>query len=154
MCLCLQQVFSEVFVFIFNAAVAVAVAVAVSHDSKEHFAAEIKMTNFDYLMPFVGIAAYSIEGIGLVLPLRRDFIRNNSPSKFRKYYFGSFGFIVCLYLLFGVMNYLKFGTKTQTIVFYNYSSKQWITFGLENLYAIVPLKVVVFFEHDEFIYSV
>lgn len=111
--------------------------------------------DFGYLLPFIGIASYSIEGIGLVLPLRKDFIMTKmSNDEFKAYYFGSFGFIVFLYLVFGILNYLKFYDKVKTIIFYNYDWNNWVLFTMQILYAGVTSKGAVFEQYDELVYSV
>ena len=108
--------------------------------------------DFSFLLPFIGIGAYTIEGIGLIIPLRRDFIKRNSPQMFRSYYICTFMFIIFIYLLFGTANYLRFGSKTRSSIFYNYDSSSMVIFVLENLYAVVELLGFVFVEHDEHVY--
>lgn len=120
-----------VYAFIFKAIV----HVSTTHDPK--LIDKITATNFSYLLPFIGVAAFSIEGIGLVLPLRKDFIEHNTQKNFKKVYFSVFGVILFTYLLFGTMNYLKFFEETKTIVFYNYTSRNWFIFGLEIFYSFV-----------------
>ena len=111
-----------------------------------------EVSNFNYLLPFIGVASYSIEGVGLILPLRKDFIKKNPSHKFKTYYFCAFAFIVFLYLIFGTVNYMNFGLSTQSIIFYNFTSKTLVIFVLENLYALVFLLVAVFIKYDEHVY--
>jgi amino acid permease len=108
------------------------------------------VTNFSYLLPFIGVAAYSIEGIGLLLPLRKDFLMSrHSNSEYKTYYFASFGFIVFLYITFGIFNYLKFFNRIKTIVFYNYTPQNWFIFSLEIAYAVVGSQGAISVQHDE-----
>lgn len=119
------------FVFIIRAAWDLTV-----HDTYSHVREEMAIIDFNYLLPFIGIAAYSIEGIGLLLPLRKDFIMSNhSSQEFRTSFYATFAFIVTIYLIFAVLNYLKFFDRVQTIIFYNYTYQDWLIFVLEVLYA-------------------
>lgn len=120
------------------------------HDTYQHVREEMAVTNFSYLLPFIGVAAYSIEGIGLLLPLRKDFLMSRyTNTDYKKYYFASFGFIVFLYVVFGIFNYLKFFDRIKTIVFYNYTPQNWFIFSLEIAYAVVDSLGPVPLQHDE-----
>ena len=106
-------------------------------------------TDFGYLLVFIGVACYSIEGIGLIFPLRKDYIKYNSHEEFTVVYFLSFVFTVLIYLLFGVLNYLRFYGRTANIVFYNYNLDTRYIFVLEVIYSFVSSAVVVRVEPDE-----
>lgn len=59
--------------------------------------------NFNGLLAFLGIALYTTEGIGLVLPLRASFKDNKG---FSKVFVGTFIFIVWCYIALGVLSYI------------------------------------------------
>jgi len=86
---------------------------------------------------FLGVACYSIEGIGLIFPLRKDYIQNNTHKEFSLVYFLTYIFTLVIYLLFGVLNYLKFYKNTQNIIFFNYKVDTGFVFVLQILYSVV-----------------
>ena len=103
------------------------------------FAAKLRQHDFGQFVTFLGIASYSIEGIGLLFNLRRDYISERSEPSFRRSYFTIYFLVMLLYVGFGVVNYLHFGSATQPIVFFNYDLSQVYLFSLQATYAVVGL---------------
>jgi len=94
-------------------------------------------TDFSNLITFLGISAYSIEGINLLFTLRRDFIKHRPIHQFKVMYYSCYFGVLALYIFFGIINYLKFGMDTKRIIFFNYGTSNMYIFVLQILYAIV-----------------
>jgi len=72
--------------------------------------------NFSHLMYVTGVAIYSLEGVGLVLPLESSCAdRDNFPSILKKCIFG----ITTLMIVFGCSGYYAFGPDTETPITLN-----------------------------------
>ena len=59
--------------------------------------------DFSGLLSFIGIAFYTAEGIGLILPVRASFKDNKN---FSKVFYGTFIFIVWSYMTLGILSYV------------------------------------------------
>ena len=95
------------------------------------------LMSIGHLITYVGIASYSIEGIGLVFVLRQDFIRERSEKSFMTSYFSIYTFVIALYVIFGLANFAYFGSAIGQNVFYNFTKNQPYFFWLQICYAIV-----------------
>ena len=98
---------------------------------------KLRYADWGYFFVFLGVACYSIEGIGLIFPLRKDYIQKNTHKEFTLVYFLSYLFTLIIYLLFGVLNYLRFYKQTQNIIFFNYKIDTEFVFVLQILYSSV-----------------
>jgi hypothetical protein len=94
-------------------------------------------TDFSHLITFLGISAYSIEGINLLFTLRRDFIKHRPIRQFKIMYYSCYFGVLALYIFFGMINYLKFGMDTKRIIFFNFGTSNMYIFVLQILYATV-----------------
>lgn len=88
--------------------------------------------NFPGFLSFLGIALYTTEGIGLVLPIRASFKDNKG---FGKVFYGTFIFIVWCYLALGILSYIRFYDDTQHVIFFNFGTNYIYMFILEVFYA-------------------
>jgi amino acid permease len=98
---------------------------------------KLRFADWGSFFIFLGVACYSIEGIGLIFPLRKDYMQHNTHKEFKLAYFLSYVFTLVIYLLFGVLNYLKFYKHTQNIIFFNYKIETGFVFILQIFYSIV-----------------
>lgn len=88
------------------------------------------MSNFP---SFLGIVLYSIEGIGLFVPLRNTC---SNKQKFNKLYIIVCSFIFILYFIFGFTGALTFGANDNEIFFYNFRVNNYFYFYLGVIYCI------------------
>lgn len=64
-----------------------------------------RLTEFKFskIFSFIGLAFYTAEGIGLVLPVRATFKDN---EKFSKVFYATFTFIIWVYVVLGILSYI------------------------------------------------
>ncbi|KAI9226854.1 MAG: transmembrane amino acid transporter protein-domain-containing protein [Piptocephalis tieghemiana] len=92
---------------------------------------------------FIGTAVYSYEGIGLVIPITESMKR---PEKFPRVLVITLSIVLTLFLSVGMLSYVTFGDKTQTMVVNNMPQNSGIVSAIQILYAIaiifsVPLQM-------------
>ena len=102
-----------------------------------NYSERLTRVNFASFFEMAGIATYSIEGIGLLFPLRFDYLRYNNYKQFRCSYFVVLVLTVLIYFVFALANYLRFFDTTGEIIFYNYDSTHKFLYGLEVSYLLV-----------------
>lgn len=95
---------------------------------------QLKHADFLGIPAFLGMALFSMEGIGLVFPLRSS-IKNT--AQFKSVFNGVLALVLVICLMFGVMSYTAFGVETPEIIFLAFGPKYEILFFLEVLYATV-----------------
>jgi len=83
---------------------------------------KIKAVDFSNLLYVCAIAIYSLEGVGLILPLETSCENRKAfPSLLKKVIFGITTFMV----LFGCCGYIAFGTNTQAPITLNLVVGSW-----------------------------
>ena len=75
--------------------------------------------NFKGFLSFLGIALYTTEGIGLVLPVWASFKDNKG---FGKVFIGTFIFIVWCYMALGILSYIHYYDDTEHVIFFNFGT--------------------------------
>lgn len=110
------------------------------------YGALMRRVDFSHLITFVGISAYSVEGINLLFSLRRDYIKHRTKESFRALYYSCYFGVIALYIIFGTFNYLKFGFDTKRIIFFNYGPESSYIFVLQIMYAVVGLSGALYRE--------
>ena len=63
----------------------------------------MEKATFSNFLSFIGIAFYTTEGIGLILPIRASFKDN---KRFPKVFYSTYVFIVWVYICYGILSYL------------------------------------------------
>ena len=71
--------------------------------SDKDLSLRMEKSSFGNFLNFLGIAFYTTEGIGLILPIRASFKDN---KRFPKVFYSTYVFIVWCYVIFGVLSYL------------------------------------------------
>ncbi|KAG2244187.1 hypothetical protein Bca52824_093975 [Brassica carinata] len=127
-----------------------AMAVVIVEDSmiilnqRPHVVAFGGMSLFFYGM---GVAVYSFEGVGMVLPLESEM---KDKDKFGKVLALGMGFISFIYIAFGFLGYLAFGDDTMDIITANLGAgliSTIVQLGLcINLFFTFPLMMNPVFE--------
>lgn len=84
----------------------------------------------------IGTAVFSFEGIGLVIPIT-DAMKE--PKKFPKVLTGVMLFLTVLFGGAGVLSYLTFGDKIQTVVLVNLDSESRVLQAVQFLYSVAIL---------------
>eukprot|EP00736_Rhodelphis_marinus_P012315 Rmarinus@m.3485 len=79
-------------------------------------AAEVKAFNGSSFPLFLGTACYTFEGIGLVIPIRNSM---ENKKAFKPILVGALSFIVALFVSFGAVCYLAFGSSVEAPVTLN-----------------------------------
>merc|ERR1712048_508302 len=68
--------------------------------SKHGFSEDYTLHNWSKFPEFFGIACFSLEGIGLIFPIRGSL---KQPSKFNKLFTIIAGFFTSIYIIFGII---------------------------------------------------
>ncbi|KAF7312624.1 Aa-trans domain-containing protein [Mycena indigotica] len=105
--------------------------------------ADVKMFNPKDFSLFVGVAVYSFEGIGMVIPIT-DAMRE--PHKFPKVLTGVMCIVLVLFGGAGALAYLTFGSEVQTVVLVNLDAESKMVQSVQFIYSIaimlsVPLQL-------------
>ncbi|KAI9283532.1 transmembrane amino acid transporter protein-domain-containing protein [Umbelopsis sp. AD052] len=92
---------------------------------------------------FVGTAVFTFEGIGLVIPIAESM---KEPEKFPKVLTGSMIFMTILFTSVGVVSYLAFGDKVETVILLNLPAHSAVVNSVQLLYAMaiclsIPLQL-------------
>lgn len=95
---------------------------------------------FYVLFYCIGVAVYSFEGIGMVLPLEME---ARYKDKFGRVLGHSMLFISIIYVAFGILGYIAFGEDTNDIITTNFGTG-WISIFVQiglciNLFFTFPL---------------
>jgi len=97
----------------------------VSVNNSEHGRGDEDLTaiNYSSFLYVTGVAIYSLEGVGLVLPLESSHVcRDEFPSVMKKTIFG----ITSLMIVFGCSGYYAFGSLTESPITLNLGG-EWAT---------------------------
>jgi len=102
----------------------------------ERGVAKVAMFNEKDFPLFIGTAVFSFEGIGLVIPIT-DAMKE--PRKFPKVLSAVMIFLIFLFGGAGVLAYLTFGDKIQTVVIVNFDSRSKMVQAVQFLYSMAIL---------------
>ena len=113
--------------------------------SKTHGAADIVLFNPQGWTLFIGTAIFTFEGIGLVLPIRRDM---RHQEKFPMVLGIVMVFITILFVGMGALSYATFGSATETVVLRNLPQDDKLVNGVQFIYSLailfsIPLQLIV-----------
>ncbi|KAF7311302.1 Aa-trans domain-containing protein [Mycena kentingensis (nom. inval.)] len=105
--------------------------------------ADVKMFNPKDFSLFVGVAVFSFEGIGMVIPIT-DAMRE--PHKFPKVLTGVMCIVLVLFGGAGALAYLTFGSEVQTVVLVNLDAESKMVQSVQFIYSLaimlsVPLQL-------------
>ena len=90
-------------------------------------------SNWKRFPEFFGIACFSLEGIGLIFPIRGSL---KTPSNFRIQFNWIASFMVQIYISFGMLCHISLGGSTKEIIFHNFPKSFKGIFVLQFLFAI------------------
>lgn len=89
--------------------------------------------NWGKFPEFFGMACFSLEGIGLIFPIRGSL---KNPTIFTKLFVIVASGAVLLYMIFGTITNFALGNSTETIVFHNFPKNYTVIFILQFAYAL------------------
>lgn len=89
--------------------------------------------NMEYFGEFFGVVCFSIEGIGLMLPIRSALRRK---SDFRKVFNGVCISVIAFYFIYGGLGALAFGKASKTIILFNFGHDRPLIYLQSLLYAL------------------
>jgi len=92
-------------------------------------------TNFNWgnFPMFFGMACFSLEGIGLIFPIRGSL---KQPDQFTRLFVIVASSAVLLYMIFGTVCNLALGNSVMSIVFHNFPKNYTVIFILQFAYAL------------------
>lgn len=94
---------------------------SVSHESFE----DLQLFNPNAFYLFIGTSAFIYEGAAaLVVPLQ-EAVREDLQEHFAPLFLKTAGGIVCLYIMFGIVNWAAYGSHTQTVLTVNLPRGNW-----------------------------
>ncbi|OAD02822.1 hypothetical protein MUCCIDRAFT_142939 [Mucor lusitanicus CBS 277.49] len=116
------------------------------YDLKELFTigmVQVEMWNPLHYPLFLGTAAFTFEGIGLVIPITESM---KDPKKFPRVLTRALTVITCLFITMGALSYMTFGENVQTIILLNLPSKDPMVSSIQTLYSLaiclsIPLQL-------------
>ncbi|KAF7374408.1 Aa-trans domain-containing protein [Mycena sanguinolenta] len=105
--------------------------------------ADVQLFNPRDFSLFVGVAVFSFEGVGMVIPIT-DAMRE--PHKFPKVLTGVMMTVLVLFGGAGVLAYLTFGSEIQTVVLVNLDAENKMVQSVQFIYSLaimlsVPLQL-------------
>lgn len=89
--------------------------------------------NIEYFGEFFGVVCFSIEGIGLMLPIRSAL---RQKRDFRKVFNGVCVAVIAFYFIYGSFGALAFGKASKTIILFNFGHDRPIIYIQSLLYAL------------------
>lgn len=89
--------------------------------------------NWAMFPQFFGMACFSLEGIGLIFPIRGSL---QKPQVFTKLFISIATFAVCVYIGFGSLCNFALGGATKQIIFHNFNKSYSVIFSMQFLYAL------------------
>jgi len=98
--------------------------------------AEVQLFNPKDFPLLIGTAVFSFEGIGLVIPIT-DAMKE--PRRFPAVLTGVMLFLMVLFGGAGILSYLTFGSKVQTVVIVNLDSESKLVQAVQFLYSMAIL---------------
>ncbi|KAI9486482.1 MAG: transmembrane amino acid transporter protein-domain-containing protein [Benjaminiella poitrasii] len=105
--------------------------------------AQVEMWNPIHFPLFIGTAAFTFEGIGLVIPITESM---KEPRRFPAVLTKTLVVITCLFIAMGALSYMSFGENTQTIILLNLPTKDPMVSSIQTLYSLaiclsIPLQL-------------
>jgi len=91
------------------------------------------LTNWSKFPEFFGIACFSLEGIGLIFPIRGSL---KEPKKFSFTFNMIAGFFTIVYIIFGIVCHVGLGSMTKEIIFHNFPKTFTSIYVLQFAYAL------------------
>lgn len=91
------------------------------------------VNNFSKFPEFFGIACFSLEGIGLIFPIRGSL---QKPRIFSRLFTIIAYFFTTIYILFGILCHIGLGSQTKEIVFFNFPKSFTSIYILQFAYAL------------------
>ncbi|KAI8972097.1 transmembrane amino acid transporter protein-domain-containing protein [Pilobolus umbonatus] len=103
----------------------------------------VKLWNPLHFPLFIGTAAFTYEGIGLVIPICESM---KEPKKFPVVLTRALVVITGLFILIGALSYMTFGERVETIILLNLPSKDPMVSSIQTLYSLaiclsIPLQL-------------
>ncbi|KAI8982188.1 transmembrane amino acid transporter protein-domain-containing protein [Mycotypha africana] len=104
---------------------------------------DVKLWNPTHFPLFIGTAAFTYEGIGLVIPITESM---KKPKEFPRVLTRALTAITCLFITMGALSYMSFGENVQTIILLNLPSKDPMVSSIQTLYSLaiclsIPLQL-------------
>lgn len=96
-------------------------------------ASSTNMMNWSFFPQFFGMACFSLEGIGLIFPIRGSLAK---PQIFTKLFISVATFAVIVYIVFGTLCNFALGGATKQIIFHNFPKTYSMIFAMQFMYAI------------------
>ena len=96
----------------------------------------VNWLNIVHFGEFFGVACFSIEGIGLILPIKASM---QNHQGFRQLFHVSAFLIVIWYVMFGASGALSLGKQAKGIIFFIYGKTFSLIYPLAVSYAVVIL---------------
>ncbi|KAI8876038.1 hypothetical protein K501DRAFT_232704 [Backusella circina FSU 941] len=136
----------SVFALIADVFIVVGLTYLFFYDFKELFTqgvAQVELWNPTLFPLFIGTAAFTFEGIGLVIPITESM---KEPKKFPQVLKRTLCTITVLFISIGAISYMTFGEKVETIILLNLPSKDPIVSSIQTLYSLaiclsIPLQL-------------
>ncbi|KAI8879306.1 hypothetical protein K501DRAFT_257006 [Backusella circina FSU 941] len=136
----------SVFALIADVFIVIGLVYLFYYDFKELFlfgVADIAMWNPTHFPLFIGTAAFTFEGIGLVTPITDSM---KEPQKFPQVLTRALSVITVLFILMGAISYMAFGASVETIILLNLPSKDPMVSSIQTLYSLsiclsIPLQL-------------
>ncbi|KAG0172691.1 neutral amino acid transporter [Apophysomyces sp. BC1015] len=136
----------SVFALIADVFIVIGLVYLFYYDFKELFTVglgNVVMWNPLHFPLFVGTAAFTYEGIGLVIPITESM---KEPQKFPMVLRRAIFFITLLFISMGAISYLAFGDNVQTIILLNLPSNDPVVSSIQTLYSLaiclsIPLQL-------------
>ncbi|KAL0081618.1 transmembrane amino acid transporter protein-domain-containing protein [Phycomyces blakesleeanus] len=105
--------------------------------------ADVALWNPLHFPLFIGTAAFTFEGVGLVIPITESM---KDPQKFPTVLKRALFFITLLFVSMGALSYLTFGDNVKTIILLNLPSKDPMVSSIQTLYSLaiclsIPLQL-------------
>jgi len=90
------------------------------------------LMNWSKFPEFFGIACFSLEGIGLIFPIRGSL---QEPKKFSLIFTTIAAFFTSIYIGFGILCHLGLGSQTKEIIFHNFPKSFMSIYVMQFAYA-------------------
>ncbi|KAI8381476.1 transmembrane amino acid transporter protein-domain-containing protein [Radiomyces spectabilis] len=136
----------SVFALIADVFIVIGLSYIVFYDVREMVTvgiADVAWWNPNYFPLFLGTAAFTFEGIGLVIPITESM---KEPQQFPRVLRRALFVITLLFISMGALSYLTFGDTLETIILLNLPSKDPMVSSIQTLYSLaiclsIPLQL-------------
>ncbi|KAI8060102.1 transmembrane amino acid transporter protein-domain-containing protein [Gongronella butleri] len=137
----------SVFALIADVFIVIGLAYIFYYDIKvlaaDGIADSVMLWNTTYFPLFLGTAAFTYEGIGLVIPITESM---KDPKQFPMVLRRALFIITLLFVSMGAISYMTFGDHVQTIILLNLPSKDPVVSSIQTLYSLaiclsIPLQL-------------